>query len=93
MATFPSINDAKQLFVPMVELSLDPFVRAKLRRNGIRATADLLAMSAGELILLRDIGIKSLRMVRRALADRGLCLRHDEHLRKDLPPSRARKVA
>lgn len=93
MTTIPSINDAEQLFVPMVELSLDPFVRAKLRRNGIRVTADLLAKSAGELILLRDFGIKSLRMVRRALADRGLYLRDDEHLRNNLPSSRARKVA
>lgn len=93
MATNSNINNADQAFVPIVELSLDGFVRAKLRKSGIHFTADLLARSAGELILLRKFGIKSLRMVRRALADRGLCLRDDEQLRNNSPPSRARKIA
>lgn len=91
MAANIRLNDDDRSSLTIAELSLDPFVRAKLKRNGVRTAADLQAMSAGELILLNDCGIGSLRAVRRALAEHGLILRDDALLQLRLPGSRKRR--
>jgi len=72
------LNKRNLSFANISVLSLTPQVRCKLEKSGLRSVADLQIMRAGELILHGNLGLRSLRAVRRALADLGLCLRDDE---------------
>lgn len=87
------LNKRDLSFASISVLSLTPQVRSKLEKSGLRSVADLQIMRAGELILHCNLGLQSLRAVRRALADLGLCLRDDEVLRNRIPTRRTRKAA
>ena len=74
-------------------LDVSAQVRSRLRRSGIRYISQLEAISAGELLCLKELGRGSVRAVRQALAELGTHLNGDEALQRRCSPTRGKNVA
>lgn len=59
-------------------LAISAQVRSRLRRSGIRFVAELEALTAGELICLKELGCGCMRTIRLALSEIGTKLSGDE---------------